>query len=560
MQFVWFWTFWHWSKEGFQDGFLLRSPIQGIGGHWDEWFRHEASASDLRAIEETGRTESSQRQFIAWFFRHWARETNWRENRMVPRFVLGQLAHLPPFNRWTAFDKYREQYGARGISAVVLSAESKGEADDVRRLEALALPSDSNSSIVPEGFQADSAELEVSRQAAFSVFRGKGLLYFLALWTAGGDRPYARWLKILVGLGWATVAGLILYLLFGPDAGEHLVALSATLVSLWSALTLFAVGMICTQVIRAWQAGKLCGERLQRSEVRLRMDGGLTLKGESAGLAFSLNTLLSLYRADSQLAQRSWLWRRLFRRLCTQAGSWAATGVITADGRLKSVVLQPKLRACLQRPDIDHILTPNQRDATRKSVDLMVKAVSPIAPAPIKSSALRAGWGFAAEEPRLQSHRCRHVAQALMVFGGFHSKWQKAISALAVLVSCAMLLALPDLRSILVPPPAPVAVAPSSTSPYYLWVSLDTKAPARFQVVLESEFWSNRRVRVLPQRAANVPARAEILLHRLPTPTGREDDATIWVERRLQFLTREYAAGERVGCYSLAYLTRLGHE
>src|SRR5436853_514752 len=46
MRFVWFWTFWHWSKEGFRAGSLLRSPLHGIGSHWDEWVRHEASDSD----------------------------------------------------------------------------------------------------------------------------------------------------------------------------------------------------------------------------------------------------------------------------------------------------------------------------------------------------------------------------------------------------------------------------------------------------------------------------------------------------------------------------------
>lgn len=562
MQFVWFWTFWHWSKESFRDGVLSRGPVQGVGGHWDEWFRHEASASDLRAIEETGKTEFSQRQFIAWFLRHWARETQGRENRVIPRFVLGQLAHLPPFNRWAAFDKYRERYGERGISAIVLGAESKGEAGDVRHLEALALPVDAHPSIVPEGFQADTGELEVSRQAALSVLRGKGLLYFLALWLAGGKRPYPRWLGILVALGWSTVAGLILYLLFGPDPGGYLRALSATLIALWSALTVFGIGVMSAQLVRALRAGKFWSQQLQQSAIHMRMEGDLTLKGESAGLPFSLNTLLSLYRANSRLAQRSWLWQRLFHRLSTQAGSWAATGVVTADGRLKSVVLQPKFRACLQRPDIGHILTPSQPDATRRTLDRMINAMSPVAAETIPpgTSAVRSGWGFAAEKPRLQSHRCRHLAQAMMILGGFDSKWQKVISLLAVVASGAMLLALPDLRSILMPPSAPVAVAPSSSSPYYLWVSLDTKNPKRFQVVLESDFWSNRRVRVQPQEIAHVPARAEILLHRLPTPTGKEDDATIWVERRFQFLNREYAPGERVGCYSLAYLTHLGHE
>jgi hypothetical protein len=129
-----------------------------------------------------------------------------------------------------------------------------------------------------------------------------------------------------------------------------------------------------------------------------------------------------------------------------------------------------------------------------------------------------------------------------------------------VVVSGAILLALPDLHSIVMPPRVPAAVAPSSSSPYYVWVSLDTKDPARFQVVFESDFWSNRRVRVLAQRASNVPARAEILLHRLPAPTGKEDEATVWIERRFKFLTREYTPGERVGCYSLAYLTHLANE
>lgn len=84
MHCVWFWTFWHWSKESFRHGSLLRSPLHGIGSHWDEWFRHEASGSELQAIGEAGRTESNQRQFIAWLFNHWARETEFRNNRTIP--------------------------------------------------------------------------------------------------------------------------------------------------------------------------------------------------------------------------------------------------------------------------------------------------------------------------------------------------------------------------------------------------------------------------------------------------------------------------------------------
>ena len=51
---VWFWTFWHWSQESFRDGVLLRSPLQGVGSHWDEWYRHEASVADRVAIAQAG--------------------------------------------------------------------------------------------------------------------------------------------------------------------------------------------------------------------------------------------------------------------------------------------------------------------------------------------------------------------------------------------------------------------------------------------------------------------------------------------------------------------------
>src|SRR5678815_1272744 len=166
MHFVWFWTFWHWSRDSFRAGRLLRSPLQGIGSHWDEWFRHEASEKDLKAIEETGRSEVSQRQFVRWLVRHWAREMHGRANRMLPRFVLGQLAHIPPFKAWPAFEQYRRNYGAAGISAIVLAEESRGESEDVRKIEALVLPAEADDPrIVPEGFQANNAELEAPRSA-----------------------------------------------------------------------------------------------------------------------------------------------------------------------------------------------------------------------------------------------------------------------------------------------------------------------------------------------------------------------------------------------------------
>src|SRR5439155_20630930 len=124
-------------------------------------------------------------------------------------------------------------------------------------------------------------------------------------------------------------------------------------------------------------------------------------------------------------------------------------------------------------------------------------------------------FGFAAEAPGLRAHRCRHVAQAMMAIGGLTDKSQIAVNAFALVVTTIMLAALPDLQSILLPHPAPIAVAPASPSPYDLWVSLDTKYPQYFSVVLESRYWSNRRADVKQQGGAPRSARAEIHFHRL---------------------------------------------
>jgi hypothetical protein len=148
-----------------------------------------------------------------------------------------------------------------------------------------------------------------------------------------------------------------------------------------------------------------------------------------------------------------------------------------------------------------------------------------------------------------------------MAIGGLRSAWQLALNAVAGLASTAMLVALPDLHSILLPPPVPAVVAPSSPSPYYLWVSLDTRHPDRFLVVLESGFWSNRRAEVTRQGGANPSARAEIRLNRPVRQTASDaEDGTVWIERRRRFLLREFAPGERVGRYSFSHVSRLGHE
>lgn len=577
MAFLWFWAFWHWTTESYRVGSLLRSPIDGIGGHWDEWFRFEASPEERRAIEDAGRSSRTQRQFIRWIVRHWATEAEWRGHRPSARFVLAQLATLRPFDGWSAFSRYRQGFGVGGIAAVVLTEGSLGESADVRVVEALALPADTTApASIPEGFNTDDVELERTREATMSLLRGKGLVRLLALWVACGRRPYPRGLAVALTLGWLAVGAMIVWMIAGPDPAERLVLMSVVLMALWVALVLTAVGVAAALGIRAWRFGKVMGRRLDESHVHLRMDGGLTLIGGSAGLPFCLNTLLSVYRSTPRVPVRSWLWTRLLHRMRSDMRSWAATGVVMADGRIRPVVLAPKLRACVRHERIMHVLTPNQRDASNRSVAEQVDALpaapnaSPAFPQEASLQASPSGRalatpptaprvGYAREARAVRSHRCRHLAHAVMAVGNLVSPSQMAANALALAVSVVMLVGLGDLRGILLPPPTPMVVGPVSRSPYHVWVNLDTRHPDAFSVVMESGFWANRRASVSAYGGPDTPVRAELRLTRV---SGQQvapeiEDGTVWVERRRRFLGREFAPGERVGRYSLSYLTRL---
>jgi len=177
-----------------------------------------------------------------------------------------------------------------------------------------------------------------------------------------------------------------------------------------------------------------------------------------------------------------------------------------------------------------------QRDADPRVISRVADALRPIRQQKALAMPATGQLGYAAEEPTLRSHRCRHVAQAIMAIGNLSSRWQMAVNTLAALASAGILLALPDLHSIMAPSPAPTPITPSSPSPYYLWVSLDTKKPDSFQVVLESKFWSNRRADVKRYSGANASVRAEIRLQRVAHQTSfNEEDGTVWIERRRRF-------------------------
>jgi hypothetical protein len=566
MEYLWFWTFWHWSKESFRSRMVLRGPLHGIAGHWDEWFRHEAAEEERRSIANIGKTESGQRRFVLWLCRHWAREATSSPARLTARFVLGQLANVPPFNAWAAFAPFRKGYGRKGVQAIVLADKSTGEPRDVRNVEALILPPDPDPtapSVVTEEFQAETADLLPVFQATKSLLTGTGLIRFLARWLMSGRRLHTPWIAACFWAGWLAVGGLVLALLFGTEPGDALPFLAATLLGLWVTLILASLSVAGLVAWRAWRTGVALSKHLENNQVRLRMEGGLRLKGGSAGLPFCLGVLSSLYRAHPQEARDSWLWQQFLRRLRSEGNSWAATGVLTAEGRIKAVVLAPKLRACLNHGGIKQILTPNQPDASIEAAGVLSNvSVEP-------SVTTHAGeafngpvqFGFAAEMPQLQLHCCGHLSKAVMVLGGFVSRRQIAFNVFAILLSLVVMAGLPDLRSILFPPAVPNPVAPSCPSPYELWVSLDTKQPQYFNVVFESDYWSNRSVEVRRHNETIQSVRGVISFHRaMGMTSAHEDDGIVWVERRRRFLTREFLPGERVGRYSIPYLSRLGHQ
>jgi hypothetical protein len=284
----------------------------------------------------------------------------------------------------------------------------------------------------------------------------------------------------------------------------------------------------------------------------------LSVHGGSAGLAFCLNDLLAAYRSHPRVANQSWLWERFFRRLRRASDTWAATGIISAEGKVDHVVLEPKIRACLRNPAVTHVLTPWQREARQSLIDAAAATTKPVRRTVASGEMV---FGFASGQRKVRSHRCRHAAQSIIAIGDFARKSQLATNIFALAVTVVMALALPDIRNVLQPPAPPSAVSPGSPSPYYLWVSLDTERPEAFKAALESGFWSNRRANVIAYGGADGSSRAEMRLSRHPREsTIDEEDGIVWIERRRTFLGREFEPGERVGSYPLSYLTGLRHE
>ena len=566
IRFVWFWTFWHWSREASQAGLLQNEPLAGIADHWNEWFGGVASEQDREAIRGIGRERGAQSQFLVWLFRHWAKEVHAEANRSAPRFAAGQLARVQPFITWESMRRFRSGYGAVGVPAVILSEHSNGKATDVRAVEALVLPAQNpahRGQVTPEGFKANITELRLPIGLAREVLGGKGRHMLLLFWLMAGRRAYGRPIAIALTVGWLFVVGLLMWLLLGPDPGEQLPIIEGVLLCLWGSLATTALWTAWSEARNLWREGAAWSRRLGEGETRLRADIGLTVEGGSAGLAFALNAMLASYRSGSGATPRSWIWRCVFKSLDHDGRKWAATGIVTPQGWIRPVVLAPKLRACFQHPGISSLLTPVQRGASRAAVENVRDALSPSSPDLEPPSVVASGtrYGFASQTQNLRVQPCRHLSQALMAVGGLSSRCQLAANAIALTTTAFVCAAMADLRSTLLPPSPPMVIRPVSPSPYYLWVSLDTPRAEDFRVVLESRYWTNRRTNVVQYSGPNASNRAEIRLLRFSHARGNNpEDGTIWVERRRKFLWRDYTAGERVGQFTLPYLYRLGRE
>ena len=152
-----------------------------------------------------------------------------------------------------------------------------GEAEDVRTIEAVALPADATAAaVISEGFQIDSGELATPRLAAMNLLGGHGCLVFYR--PVGCQRASA--LSALAAsvawpVGWLGVGGLRLSIC-SLDRTRVIAffAMSLTLLSLWSVLLLHAVFVVGRHGLAAWLEGRRLKTNLEKSQVRIRMKGG----------------------------------------------------------------------------------------------------------------------------------------------------------------------------------------------------------------------------------------------------------------------------------------------
>ncbi|HEX2101248.1 MAG TPA: hypothetical protein VHF69_11315, partial [Candidatus Synoicihabitans sp.] len=516
MRFIWFLNFWGWCRETYRAEMLLRHPLEGIAVNWDEWFSGEATDTERAEIEHVGRDPNLQDEFLRWLEDVWIKDAVSNGNQLALHFVRDELSRVSPFDRWEKLAERPLSDDGGDISAVVLDAQSEGEAEDVMKVRAMLLPlgrGDRRRLIVADGFDADDSDLKAARDSAVRLLRGRPNWRMLGRWIAAGRRPYPAWLRLVLAAGWISLGAGIAWLWVGPDPGDALRPIVITLVTVWTVLALVGLATAFAVVRRARSAARAAASLLADDQIRLGIGRRLLVKGGSAGLPYTLGILHAVARAYPRTLNVSWFWRQFSFGMASPSSRWAATGIVNSAGHVQPVELTPKIHSCFKHRELSDLLVPNQPEASHGSLrraaeDAGDKANSG-APLSDRGKDARERW------PKLRIHRCRHVGEAVLAIARLPSAAQLAIGGFALVVSGVMMFGASDLRNIMFPPPAPPVVPPSSPSPYFLWVSLDTPHPAFFQVVLQSPVWANRRADVALQESLPSSVRAEIPLVRL---------------------------------------------
>ena len=199
---------------------------------------------------------------------------------------------------------------------------------------------------------------------------------------------------------------------------------------------------------------------------------------------FALNDLLATYRSRPLVGKRSWLWERFFGTF-----GWNRTGgrrreSLRSDGGVEhGVVVGPKIRACLRNEDITDVLytmATGRKPADGRS-SLQRQGPSD-APQEARSPPWLRRWAEKTAQPPVPSRRA---------IDHRHRRFRQQVSAddecsRACGDGCdgAGAARHPQCADPQLPPRV---VGPGSPSPYYLWVSLDTKRPEAFVAELNQD-------------------------------------------------------------------------
>ena len=251
------------------------------------------------------------------------------------------------------------------------------EAEDVRRVEALALPADGAPLIAPEGFQADAAELETATSRRQKSALRKGSADVPGALDGGRASALSTLAEKRTGAGWLAVAGLILYLL-GSGTGRGVVSMER---AVGGALERVAAGcrtVAAGQGFRAWRQGADLGHttgavRCAAHERRIdaqRWIGWVALLSE--------HTSGHLRRGASG--------ERPLVALATLHPSAAFRPRISGPPREWSRRMGASSRWCSNRncarvsikSASKHILTPRQRDGGQRAIDRLVHTMTAV--------------------------------------------------------------------------------------------------------------------------------------------------------------------------------------